>query len=126
MPANPAVTARQVLVSDLRRYLVGPLDEEERIPEKPIDRYHAGLLSPPQTPIDAEEDDQEQGDQEVDSGVGESILALVNVRQQSAMGMTFQVEDPVRKLCLRRFLGRICSGTRQRESPQGLVGAQTH
>jgi len=101
MPANAAVTARQVLVSDLRRYLVGPLDDEERIPEKPIDRYHAGLLSPPQTPIDAEEDDQEQGDQEVDSGVGESILALVNVRQQSAMGMTFQVEDTVRKLCLR-------------------------
>jgi hypothetical protein len=74
MPANPAVTARQTLVNDLRRYLVGPLDEDERIPEKPIDRYHAGLLSPPQTPIDAEEDDQERGDQEVDSGVGERGL----------------------------------------------------
>jgi len=101
MPENPAVTARRTLVTDLRRYLIGPLDPGERIPEKAVDRYHAGLLSPPRMPIDAEEDEQERGEQEPDSGAGESILALTNVSQQSALGMTFQVQGPARPLVLR-------------------------
>jgi len=117
MTSNPAVGARQRMVSDLRRYLIGPFEPNERIPEKPIDRYHAGMLSPPQTPIDAEEDDQEAGDQDAESGAGESILALINVRQQSAMGMTFQVEGARRKLCLRASWAGY-TPEREKENPR--------
>src|SRR5579884_1922048 len=90
--SSAAVLAREQLLGDLRRYLVGPVEEQERILESASDRYHTGFLSPSGTPVDEEEDDLEEVGEELDAGGGESILTLANVSQQSAMGMTFQVE----------------------------------
>jgi hypothetical protein len=90
--SEKAVAARTLLVRDLRRYLVGPVEEQERIEGRAADRYHTGFLSPSGVAVDEEEDDQEEEGEDRDAGAGESILALANVSQQSAMGMTFQVE----------------------------------
>ncbi len=83
--------AREGLVTGLGRYFVGPLSEDEEIRENPWDRYHTGFLTPPEIDVDAEEDDQDDTQDVGEGGGGESILALANVSQQSAMGMTFHV-----------------------------------
>ncbi len=104
MPLRTAATARDardLLVEDLRRYLVGPVSPDEVISESPGDRYHTGFLSPSGTPLDDEEDDHEDVGDEVDAGGGESILSLANVSQQSAMGFTFQVAGGAPALSLR-------------------------
>lgn len=96
MDFQESLDGRKLLVSELRRYLVGPLEDVEQINERASDRYHTGYLSPCGSSVSEEEDDQtETGDDgdSVSSSV-ESILSLANVSQQSAMGMTFQVKVP--------------------------------
>ena len=89
-------TGREFLLSALRRYLVGPIEDSERINERASDRYHTGYLSPCGAPLSEEEDDQIETADDGDSVSNsiESILSLANVSQQSAMGMTFQVKAP--------------------------------
>ena len=96
MKFQQSLDGRELLVSALRRYLVGPLDDAEQIGERASDRYHTGYLSPCGAAVSEEEDDQtETGDDgDIVSGSVESILSLANVSQQSAMGMTFQVKAP--------------------------------
>jgi len=107
MPLTTAATAREardMLLADLRRYLVGPIHPDEVIRESPGDRYHTGYLSPSGTPIEDEEDDLEDvGDDDDDGGGGESILSLANVSQQGAVGITFQVllDSPALQLTVR-------------------------
>src|SRR5262245_22990290 len=57
MSASSPTAARHMLVADLRRYLVGPVQQEESFQGHALDRYHTGFLSPSGTQIDAEEDD---------------------------------------------------------------------
>jgi hypothetical protein len=93
-----AILARQSIVEQLRTFLVGPLEELEEIRsaapafETPHDRYHCGFLSPAGKEIDPNEDDQDSNGDDLESGAGDSILTLANVKEQSAMGMTFQVQ----------------------------------
>ncbi|WP_266180204.1 helicase-related protein [Dyella humicola] len=86
--------ARDLLTSDLRKYLIGPAEgEEEIIPERASDRYHVGSLAPSGTIVSQEEDDAD--DSADASGAegksGDGVLALANAAQQSAVGFTFQV-----------------------------------
>jgi hypothetical protein len=91
---NTPEDARRQLLSDLRRYFVGPLADDEEFTERPPDRYHCGILYPKDEIIDAEEDENSNNDDSGDntSSVGDGVLYLANQRQQSAMGFTFQVE----------------------------------
>ena len=84
--------ARKFIVDELERRLVGPLAEDEVIPNRAYDTYHTGFLSPARTPVDEEEDDQDTGDSNSDNGADEAIMTLANLSQQSAMGMSFQVD----------------------------------
>ncbi len=84
--------ARELIVDALCRRLVGPLAEDEIIPNTAYDTYHTGFLSPARTPVDEEEDDQDSADSDPDTGAGEATLTLANLAQQSAMGMSFQVD----------------------------------
>ena len=95
---NKFEEARDILVADLRKYLLGPAEgDNEVIPERASDRYHVGSLSPSGTTISQEEDDatdsNDTGGSEGSNGDG--VLTLANATQQSAMGFTFQV--PVNK-----------------------------
>lgn len=84
--------ARDLVVDDLKKRLIGPFEEDEVIDNRPGDVYHTGSLTPIGTLIDKEEDDQETGSSEPDTGAGESIMTLANLSQQSAMGMSFQID----------------------------------
>lgn len=82
--------ARSLLLEDLRRFMVGPVEETEELTESPRDRYHTGMLSPVGSPVSADEDDQ--------LGIGDddhadNILVLANMREQGAMGFTFQTDS---------------------------------
>ncbi len=91
---NEYEKARDLLLTDLRRYFVGPLLGEEEIIEEPAwDRYHTGMLYPAGTEVSSEEDDQEAGGDTsaADGGLDDGIFALANVARQAACGMTFQV-----------------------------------
>lgn len=82
--------ARALLVADLNRFMVGPIAERERIPERAHDRYHTGYLSPTGSVIPEDEDDQNSiGDDEH----ADNILVLANQHQQGALGITVQVAD---------------------------------
>jgi hypothetical protein len=83
--------ARDRVVGDLKRRLVGPFEENEILTNRPGDTYHTGSLTPIGTLIDREEDDQEEGDSDPDTGSGESVMTLANLSQQSAMGISFQI-----------------------------------
>lgn len=91
--ADTSREARRMIVNAIRKNLVGPERPDEVITEMARVRYHTGFLSPVQTTLDLEEDDQEITEEEPDSGPSESILTLTGCRRQSAMGMTFQVDD---------------------------------
>lgn len=98
---NKFEEARSLLISDLRKYLVGPAEgDAEVIPERASDRYHVGSLSPSGTAVSQEEDDasdsNDTGGSEGKNGDG--VLTLANASQQSAMGFTFQVPVGARVL----------------------------
>src|SRR4051812_11786202 len=91
---NDFETARDGLVRDLRKYLVGPLNgPNELIHEPARDRYHLGMLFPSGAAISADEDEQEHSGVEggPDAGSSDGIIALANVARQAAAGMTFHV-----------------------------------
>jgi hypothetical protein len=87
--------ARALLIDDLRKYLIGPVEgDEEIIPERAYDRYHIGILAPSGAVISQEEigdldDSEDVGGASAQKGDG--VLALANAAQQSAIGFTFQV-----------------------------------
>lgn len=88
MSALDATAARSLLVDDLARFLVGPVEDAETIPERALDRYHTGYLSPTGTYASPEEDDAPDGG---DDFQGDDTLVLANIGRQGAMGLTFQV-----------------------------------
>ena len=86
--------ARDLLIADLRKYLLGPAEgDDEAIPERASDRYHLGSLAPSGTAISQEEDDatDSNGTGGSEGSNGDGVLTLANATQQSAMGFTFQV-----------------------------------
>ncbi len=89
-----------MLIDDLRKYLIGPVEgDEETIPERAYDRYHIGILSPsgvviPQEEIGDMDDSEDVGGASAQKGDG--VLALANAAQQSAIGFTFQVPVDVK------------------------------
>jgi hypothetical protein len=108
--------ARNLLVEWLRAHLIGPHAGESEtlaagfrkietgryfITQTAADFYHTGFLSPVSTGIEPEEDEQDSQGYDADQGLGENIMTLSNAAQQSAMGVTFQLDNPAAVLSLR-------------------------
>jgi hypothetical protein len=92
--------ARAMLIDDLRKYLIGPVEgDEEIIPERAYDRYHIGILAPSGVLISQEEIGDMDDSEDVGGAAaqkGDGVLALANAAQQSAIGFTFQVPVDVK------------------------------
>jgi len=82
--------ARQCILEEVDRYFVGPGTEDEIIKDNPWDFYHTAMLWPVGELIDPDEDEQEGGAERGDAAEG--ILNMANCAQQSAMGISTQLE----------------------------------
>ena len=84
--------AREVLLEDLRRDLVGPVTEDESIEDPPVTRYVAGILFPQDAgSIDAELQ-VEAGEDGDSAAAGDPPVAMAHTRYPSSMGITFAVD----------------------------------
>jgi hypothetical protein len=93
---DTAVDARSVVLERLRNDLVGPLNVDEVINERPSDRYLTGILVPAKTVIDRADDDDlnEQnagGASEEASDVVD--VPLFNSMRPSSFGLSFQARE---------------------------------
>lgn len=81
---------RDYLVHELRTELVGPSGPAEELKEGPANHYLAGVLYPPDTAVDSEEDrdaaEVPEDDEVVDGGA-----TMATTRNPSALGLTFVV-----------------------------------
>ena len=82
--------ARKRILEEVDRYFVGPGADDEVIEDNPWDFYHTAMLWPVGEMIDSDEDDQEGGAEGDDAAEG--ILNMANCAQQSAMGISTQLE----------------------------------
>jgi len=82
--------ARKRILEEVDRYFVGPGAEDEVIEDNPWDFYHTAMLWPVGEMIGSDEDDQEGGAEGGDAAEG--ILNMANCAQQSAMGISTQLE----------------------------------
>lgn len=82
--------ARQRIVEEVDRYFVGPGSPDEIIGDAPWDFYHTGMLWPRDSVVSGEEADQDDGVEAGDSAEG--LLNMANCAQQSAMGISTQLE----------------------------------
>lgn len=82
--------ARQRILAEVDQYFVGPSTEDEVIEDNPWDFYHTAILWPFGEKLDPDEDDQEGGAEGEDAEEG--ILNMANCAQQSAMGISTQLE----------------------------------
>ncbi|MCU8005726.1 helicase C-terminal domain-containing protein [Shewanella sp. SM96] len=83
--------ARQRILEEVDRYFVGPSAKDEVIEDNPWDFYHAAMLWPYGQKIEPDEDDQDNATGMVDDAA-EGILNMANCGQQSAMGISTQLE----------------------------------
>lgn len=82
--------ARARILEEVDRYFVGPGAADEIIEDNPWDFYHTAMLWPVGERIGADEDDQEGGAEGDDAAEG--LLNMANCAQQSAMGISTQLE----------------------------------
>ena len=83
--------ARQRILYEVTRHFVGPGSQDEVIDDNPWDFYHTAMLWPPRQEIDAGEDDQDNATGMRDDST-EGIFNMANCAQQSAMGISTQLE----------------------------------
>ncbi|ABG42600.1 helicase-like protein [Paraglaciecola sp. T6c] len=83
--------ARERILEEVDRYFVGPGTDDEVIEDNPWDFYHTAMLWPVGEMIDPDEDDQDNATGMADDAA-EGILNMANCAQQSAMGISTQLE----------------------------------
>jgi len=83
--------ARGKILEEVDRYFVGPGTSDEVIQDNPWDFYHTAMLWPVGEMIDPDEDDQDNATGMADDDA-EGILNMANCAQQSAMGISTQLE----------------------------------
>lgn len=83
--------ARARILEEVDRYFVGPGSIDEVIQDNPWDFYHTAMLWPVGEMIHPDEDDQENSTG-MDDDAAEGILNMANCAQQSAMGISTQLD----------------------------------
>ena len=99
MVVKTHLDARNYLVQEFRRSMVGPGSENEQLRDTPARTYLCGMLNPPETSIDDEQNDELQ-DGDAESSL-EGIPSLINAIKPSAMGFTFHVKRGVKAVSLK-------------------------
>jgi hypothetical protein len=84
---------RSELLEFLRKTQLGPETEDEKLPERPGRRYMIGILFPPDTPMEAEDDDAGPNAAEETTEEREADLPIPfsRVTRPSSLGLTFVV-----------------------------------
>ncbi len=85
---------RDILAARLVDDLVGPLAADERIPDRPVDRYLTGILYPEESRFGADENDGDgaaSGGGGDDDGADDAQIALHQQLKPSAMGLSFRI-----------------------------------
>jgi hypothetical protein len=86
---------RNNLIKRLKEDLMGPVNSEEEIEERPVDRYLTGILYPMCNVIEQDENDEllvSTGIEEASSGdVSNESVVLSNVVKPSCIGLSFKV-----------------------------------
>lgn len=87
---------RSILIERLQQDLIGPMTEDETIDDRPTDRYLTGILHPPASRIDPEDDD-DAGTEAGDESSAASIDAAPAFRsfRPSAAGLSFALQGEV-------------------------------
>lgn len=89
------MSAREILVQRLEADLIGPAAPDERMPDRPSDRYLTGILYPQRYPFGPEEDDElaSQDDDSETSGSAaeEETVGLVHAMRPATAGISFAV-----------------------------------
>ena len=87
--------ARELMVKELRRYLVGPREEGEEIQGRVFDYYHTGFLCPNGTLVDEEEHDQEEpgDDKDIRLLTGPNLTGTLLAESNVPGGADFVVGD---------------------------------
>ena len=83
--------SREKILQEVDRYFVGPRAIDEVVEDNPWDFYHTAMLWPYGEMIDPDEDDQDNASGMQDDA-SEGILNMANCGQQSAMGISTQLE----------------------------------
>ncbi|MGF1727537.1 helicase-related protein [Photobacterium nomapromontoriensis] len=83
--------ARQRVIDEIRRHMVGPVSEDEILTDYPWEFYHAGILWPVGTQHTNDENDHE--DEAGEEGAAEGLFDLANSAKQSAIGLTCFVSE---------------------------------
>lgn len=98
MSVNTHLEARDYLVQEFRRSMVGPGREDELLRDAPTRTYLCGMLHPADSLVDDEQNDEmQEGDSESSL---EGIPSLINAMNPSAMGFTFHVKPAVKAVSL--------------------------
>ncbi len=124
--------ARRILVERLNTDLIGPsLSDDEKIEDRPSDRYLLGILFPQNLQVPDEEDEEmeevESGKtQDQDASPGDSVSLFRSMRPATA-GVSFAVlpstdDAPV----IRAVLHRPRQGNRAEHRPDQGAGGQPH
>lgn len=91
---------RDELVSEIRKYLMGPREEEETlpsVPNYPIDYYTLGILFPQGAEPDAFDSDDFEGDVEDHESPDPRDLVAPQIKQ-GAIGLRVDIADGVKKV----------------------------
>ena len=91
--------ARKRILNEVERYFVGPEAKDEIIEDNPWDFYHTAMLWPHGELIDPDEDDQDNSSGMADDAA-EGVLNMANCAQQSAMGISTQLEKSDQKISI--------------------------
>lgn len=91
MEPSQAAT-RDFLIEELRKDLVGPGAADEELTDRPTTRYLAGILYPPKTAVDTEEDKDSGDAPEADDDIDPGTL-MASTFNPSAIGLSFAVEN---------------------------------
>ena len=105
-PTNRSRQARERMLAELRRELMGPSEPEEAVSEFPTARYVVGRLAPAKSEnndrdavVDPDQNDtMAAGDDDDEAGADEPSPPLVVGFNPSSMGLSFLVDETVKHL----------------------------
>ncbi len=129
-PSNRSRQARNRILGELRRELMGPSEDDEVIREFPTARYIVGRLAPARVDEEdldalvgaAENDTLETAEEDAETGADEQGPPLIVGFNPAAMGLSFLVDSSVDRLSVKFSWGDY----RWEDTPHGHAWKRYH